>query len=376
MKIVLVHDQLNQYGGAEKTIKAISDMYPDAPIYTIMKDKDPFLDSMFKGRKIIQSWIGNTSLARKLFRWFLLLIPSAVESLPIPKDTDVIISSSSHFAKGIISDTNAVHICYCHTPTRYLWSDTQEYIETLPYNRFIKFLVTITLPFLRVWDYNAAQRVDHYIANSSFVAGRIHKFYKRNSIVIYPPVDVEKYISAIPHVNSKGNYFLIGGRMRPYKRFDLAIQAFNKLGIPLKIFGSGEDEDRLRAMAKNNIEFCGSINDEQKMKLFEGCKAFLYPQIEDFGITMIEAMAMGKPVIAFNAGGAAEIIKEGETGLLFEEQTWEDLASTVLRFDKYSFDAESIRSFAKRFSVSRFQQEIEDFVKTITKDEKSKKHIN
>jgi glycosyltransferase involved in cell wall biosynthesis len=284
-------------------------------------------------------------------------MPSATESHDL-SDYDVVVSSSSAFAKGVITKPGAVHICYCHTPTRYLWSDTHSYVQELNAPRIVKAALPVFLNRLRVWDRLSAERVDKFVANSRTVADRIRKYYGRTSDVIYPPVEAAKFAVA----DKPGAYFLAGGRLVSYKRFDLIIQAFNRLGLPLKIFGDGPLYAEYRAMAKPNIEFTGRVDDAAKAELYRGAIAFLNPQEEDFGITAVESMAAGRPVIAYGRGGALETVIEGKSGTLFGEQSWEELAATVIRFDPSKFDARTIREHALAFDVSAFKRAIATYV--------------
>lgn len=351
-----MHDHLNQEGGAEKVLKALGEIYPEAPIYTLIYDKNK-LSNVFDEKRIKTSFIQNLPFGKRLFRWFLPLMPTATESYNL-FDYDVIISSSSAFAKGVITRPETIHICYCHTPTRYLWSYTKNYIEELSYNKLIKKIIPYFLTPLRLWDRLAADRVDYFVANSRIVQRRIKKYYHRESDLIHPPVETSKFKIS----QELGNYYLIGSRLAPYKRCDLAVQAFNKLGLPLKIFGEGPEMDRLKKMAKGNIEFLGKVSDEKQIELYSRCLAFIHPQEEDFGITAVEAMASGRPVIAYAAGGALETVKEGVTGRFFDEQSWEALADTVIRFKPEEYNPQLIREEAKKYDIEEFKRKIREYV--------------
>jgi len=271
---------------------------------------------------------------------------------------DLVISSASSFAKGVITRPGSVHICYCHTPTRYLWNDSHNYLKELKVNYLIKKLLPITLHKLRVWDRLAADRVDFFIANSKTVQERIKKYYSRESEVIYPPVEVNKfYLSDTPK-----KYYLAGGRLVPYKRIDLAVRAFSRLGIPLKIFGLGTEFKYLKRLAKPNVEFLGRVSDNEKARLYSDCIAYLNPQEEDFGITTVEAMASGRPVIAYRRGGATETVVGGVTGEFFDEQIWEDLADKILRFRHQDYDPIKIRQHVQQFSSEVFKQRMKEFI--------------
>lgn len=357
MKIALAHDYLNQLGGAERVLFVFHEIYPEAPVYTLIHDRK-------RARGVFDKLDIKTSFLQKLpgglsrMRWYLPWMPAGFESLDLT-GYDVVLSDASAFAKGAIVGSSSLHICYCHTPTRYLWSDTHQYIEELKQGRIVKKILPLILNKLRTWDYQAAQRVDYFIANSKNIQRRIKKYYGRESEVIYPPVDVENFKIA----DELGNYYLIGGRLVFYKRFDLAVRAFNKLGIKLKIFGTGPEEEKLREMAKDNTEFLGQVSDQEKAELYSRAIAFIHPHEEDFGITAVESMAAGRPVIALKKGGALETVVNGETGVFFEEQEWESLADAVIRFEPGEFDSQKIREHAMKFGKERFKKEIANFVK-------------
>lgn len=365
MKVALVHDHLTQSGGAERVLEALQSLYPNAPTFTLLYDKKAMTE--FSHRDIRPSFLQNFPLSLRRPRWYLPLMPTATESHDL-SDFDVIISSSSAFSKGVIPATDAIHLCYCHTPTRYLWSDTHSYVEEISAPGFIKKLLPPLLTKLRIWDKLAADRVDFFIANSETVARRISKFYRRESDVIYPPVDTDHFsISQKPK-----EFYLIGGRLVPYKRYDIVIEAFNKLGLPLVVFGNGPQEKKLRAMASNNVKFVGRVSNEERARLFSEAIAFLHPQEEDFGITPVEAMAAGTPVIALRQGGAIETVIDGVTGVLFDEQSWQEIADTVLHFDRSKFDSELIRKHAQQFSLQIFHQKISAYVDKKWADQRRK----
>ncbi len=363
MKVALVHDHLNQIGGAERVLKALLDMYPGAPVFTLLHDPKQ-TRAWFEGVDIIPSFIQKLPFARGHFKWYLPLMPTAIEELPVG-GFQCLISSSSALSKGVLPPPNTLHICYCHTPTRYLWSDTRQYLEELPQHQIVKIILPFLLHRLRIWDWQAAQRVDRFVANSHFVASRIRTYYQRPSTVIYPPVDVDRYQ---PTTDPLEPFYLIISRLRPYKRVDLAITAFNKMNIRLVVIGSGEEEGRLRALAGPKIEFLGAVSDDKKAWYLSHCQALIFPQEEDFGITAVEAMAAGRPVIAYRAGGAPEAVIEGKTGTLFDEQCWESLADAVIHFDQGVFDPQVISAHAQQFSRERFKREIQEYVTTSWKE--------
>lgn len=355
MRLALVHDYLVQTGGAEKVLSALSDEFPAAPIYTLVYNSARF--TSLGSRDIHTSFIQRLPGGIKHYQWFLPLMPWATERFDL-RGYDVVLSSASAFAKGVVTGDHTLHISYCHTPTRYLWSDAHSYVEELPYPNFVKKIIPAILVRLRMWDFAAAQRPDILIANSENVRRRISKYYRRDSRVLHPPVNIDSFLP----VKDIGRYYLTGGRLVSYKHFEIVIEAFNRLRMPLKIFGEGPARERLMSLAKSNIEFMGYCPREKLADAYARCVAFIQPQEEDFGITAIEAMASGRPVIAFGAGGALEAVRSGKTGVFFEEQSWEALADTVVRFTPTDFDATVIRSHAELFSQTVFKQKIRKII--------------
>lgn len=359
MKIALIHDHLAQDGGAEKVLHSFHKIWPEAPIFILVYDEKS-APKYIPFKNIKTSFIQKLPGGVRNYKWYLPFMPTAVEKFDL-MDFDIVLSSSSALAKGVITAPHALHISYTHTPTRYLWSDTHKYIEELPYGRITKKIIPFCLTYLRMWDRLAADRVDYFIANSNIVKQRIRKYYKHESDIIFPPVDTAQFT---PATKSTRDYFLIGGRLVPYKRFDIAIQAFNRLKIPLKVFGSGPDMARLQSMAAANITFLGRVSDEELTKLYQNAKALIFPQVEDFGIVPLEAMACGTPVIALKAGGALETVVAGKTGVFFEEQDWGDLSKAVVEFKSTKFDARLIRAHAEKFSKEVFEKNIKEYVES------------
>ncbi len=357
MRVALVHDYLNQYGGAERVLEAFCEIWPSAPVYTLIYDKKR-TGYAFEGRRIRTSFLQKIPFIKAHHRPFLMLMPLAIESLDFSK-YDVVISDSASFAKGVITRSGTLHICYCHTPTRYAWDDSHKYIKEFGYPGFIKRIIPVFMNYLRIWDSVAAKRPDKFIANSHFVAKRIKKYYGEESQVITPPVKSEIFYVS-PELD---NFFLMVARFLPYKRLDMAIEAFNQLGWRLKIVGDGPEFSRLEAMAGPTIEFLGLVSDEKLRDLYARCQAFIFPQEEDFGITAIEAMASGRPVIAYKAGGALEIVCEGESGLFFNEQTADSLIGALKQFRSENFDPQRIRQSAMKFDKEIFKEKIKEFVK-------------
>lgn len=359
MKIALVHDYLVQYGGAERVLECFTEIFPEAHIYTIMYDKD-LMHGVFENKKIHTSFLQNFPLARRKHRIFPLLMTSAIEQFDFSV-YDIVLSDSSSYAKGIITSPETLHICYMHTPMRYAWDDCQKYTDDFGLPSFIKKLVPFFMNYIRVWDSVSASRVDKFIANSNFVARRIKKYYKKDSIVINPPVSVDNfYLEKEP--SKRGNYFLIVGRLITYKRHDIVIEAFNELGLPLKIIGRGPELKKLKKIAKDNIEFLGRVEDEHLPKYYAACKAFIFPQEEDFGIVAIEAMAAGRPLIAYRGGDIVENMEENKTGVFIEKQTAQDVTVAVNKFLDLEFDGDYIRSKALKFNKDIFKEKIKSYV--------------
>lgn len=356
MKIALVHDYLSQDGGAERVLQAFHEMWPDAPIFVLFYDKEKI--PYFREADVRESFIAKLPFGRTKYQWYVSLMPLATERHNL-HEFDVVISSTSAFAKGVLTRPDTLHISYCHTPTRYLWTDTHEYIADLKYGTFIKKTILPRLIHrLRLWDKASVDRVDYFIANSGVVAGRIKKYYRRDSDIMYPPVDTKNFSVS----DDIWDYYVSGGRLVTYKRFDLLVEVFNRLGWRLKIFGDGPEFGRLKAMAKPNIEFVGRVDEEEKARLLSHARAFIHPQVEDLGITPIESMASGRPVIAYGRGGVTETVIPGKTGVFFYEQTWESLLDTMLKFDHTAWNSQEIRGWALRFDSEEFKSRMKRYV--------------
>jgi len=309
----------------------------------------------WQGWDIRPSWLNRLPLVNQHHQPFLPLYPLAFEGFDL-SDYDLIISNKSAFCHGVRRSPGALHICYCLTPTRFLWNH-EEYVgrERIPW--LMRAFLPLLIGRLRPWDRAAADRVDHFVAISQEVQERIKRFYQRDSTLIYPPVDTERFQLANPE-----DYFLVVSRLIPYKRIDIAIQAFNALGLPLFIIGEGRDEKRLKAMAAPNINFLGRLADGQLTHYLSRCRALIFPGQEDFGLVPLEAMASGRPVIAYAGGGALETVVEGETGLLFSQQSAEALARTVEGFDDRRFDPPTIRTHAAKYDRERFKAQLMGFI--------------
>ncbi len=356
MKVALVHDYLVQDGGAERVLLALHELFPSAPIFTLFHDKKNTHPGLADA-DIRPSSLNTKPFAPAHYQWYLPFMPQAVESLDL-SDFNLVISNSSSFGKGIIASPHALHIGYCHTPTRFLWQERHGYVNELPQPNLVKWILPHFLHRLRQWDRLAAERPDLLLTNSQISRSRIKRYYQRDAQVIYPPVDVDK----IPLSYERGETWLAGGRLVAYKRFDLIVRAFTKLGIPLNIFGDGPERTRLQSMAGPRIKFLGRVDEATKIDLYQHCRGFIHPQVEDFGITAVEAMAAGKPVIAYKHGGAQETVIHGQTGIHLDVQCWEDIAEIVRRFDEHVFDPITIRTHAERFSHQRFLKEMRVFI--------------
>lgn len=359
-KIALAHDHLFQNGGAERILAIFAELYPEAFIFTLINDpkvsKNLFAQARIKA-SVLQKIPGVTYF----FQYFLPIMPKLWQQTDL-SEYDLVLSSSSAFVKGVKVGENTKHICYCHAPTRYLWDDQDEYLGNLKVNFLAKLVLKRVLKKLKILDFVQAQKVDHFIANSRYIAEKISKHYKKKAEVIYPSIKVDDFKIA----DKVEDYYLIVSRLRPYKKVDLAVEAFNNLKLPLKIIGIGSEYPKLKKMAAENIEFLGQLSDEKRNYYLAHAKAFIYPQVEDFGISALEAMASGRPVIAYAKGGALETVVDGETGLFFTDQNWAALAHAVLRFQGLKFDPQVIRAHAQKFDKKYFLENIQNFVENIS----------
>ena len=355
MKLALVHDWLNQRGGAEDVLETLVALYPDSPIYTSIYAPE-LMPSIYRTWDIRAQWLDRLPGIHTHHQPYLPLYPLAWGGLDL-SDYDVVLSNKSGFCHGLRHGDETLHICYCLAPTRYVWQ-LDGYIKRERLGRPVELALRPLVAALRRWDYAAAQRVHHFIAISSEIRERIKTYYKRESVVIYPPVDTSRFQPS-PLVE---DYFLIVSRLIPYKRIDLAVQAATRLGVPLKIGGKGRDLERLQAMAGPTVEFLGYMSDEQLPDLMARCKAFLFPGLEDFGITPVQAQAAGRPVIAFGGGGALDTVIPGETGELFKEMTVDSLARAMQTFDARAYDVAALRTHAERFDTQIFNRQIASYV--------------
>lgn len=362
MNIALVHEWLVNYYGSEKVVESFTNLFPEAPIYALVD----YLNAderkiITKGKKANTSFIQNLPFSRKHHRIYLPLFPLAVEQHDL-SDYDVVLSSSHSVAKGALTNSNQLHICYCHTPIRYAWDLYHQYLNDLNIKGGLKgAYVRWSLHKIRIWDYISTNRVDYFIANSAHIAKRIRKIYNRDATVIHPPVDTDKFSCQ----TNKDNYYLTASRFVPYKKIDLVVQAF--ASIPDKkliVIGEGPDKDKIKALAGSNVEILPRQNYKDLVNYMQNARAFIFAAEEDFGITMVEAQAGGTPVIAYNVGGASEIVKNNETGILFDKQTPESIIDAVNKFEKNinQFDSYNICQHAQSFSRKNFEQKINEFV--------------
>lgn len=355
MKLALVHEYLNQYGGAERVLQVLSKRWPDAPVYTMLYDARATGD-VFRETTIRTSFLQRLPLSLRWHHGYTALMPFAVEQF----DTsafDTVLSVSASFAKGIVTKPHTRHLCYCLTPPRFLWDDSHQFVQRFALPPLLRHASPLLLSYLRVWDQQAAQRVDSFVAISQCVAERIGKYYNRAASVLYPPVNVSVFRRA--DTSGVGDAFLMVGRLVAYKRFDLAIRAANRLGFPLTIVGTGVEEKRLRALAGPTVTFRGQVSDDELVRLYAATRAVIFPQEEDFGIVPLEAMASGRPVIAFGQGGVRETVIDGTTGMFFAEQTEEALVHALERFDSMTFSADACIAQAERFDVPVFISRME-----------------
>ncbi|MGC9359648.1 MAG: glycosyltransferase [Anaerolineae bacterium] len=349
MKLAIVCSWLNQYGGAERVLEVLHSMYPEAPVYTSIY-LPKALPEAFRSWDIRPSFLNRVPLARRYPSLFLGSFPLAFESLDL-RGFDVVVSVTSAFAHGVITSPRTQHVCYCLTPARFLW-DHAQYVEREQLGGLMRSLLAPRLIKLRQWDRLAAGRVDQFVAISHTVQARIAKYYRRESQIIYPPV-------ALPtrcQDTEPEPFYLVVSRLVPYKRIDLAVRAFTQLGLPLRVVGDGRDRRALERIAGENVRFLGYVDEPTKQRLMQQCRALIFPGEEDFGLTPVEAMAAGTPVIAYGRGGARDTLVDGETGVFFREPTVASLIEAVQRFEGLTFDHERLLAQAQRFDVSVFEE--------------------
>jgi glycosyltransferase involved in cell wall biosynthesis len=368
MRVALIHDWLVTMRGGEKCLEAFCELFPDADLYTLVYAPEN-VSAPIRRMKVHTSWINDVPIVRTRFRYLLPLFPAAVEGFDLC-DYDLIISSSHCVAKGVFPH-RALHVAYIHSPMRYVWDMYDAYFtDEISLERIA---LGMCLPFLRRWDVKSSGRVDCFVANSANVAAKIRRFYAKEATVIYPPVDCDKFLPR----NQQSDYYLLVSALVPYKRLDIAVAAFNRLQLPLKIAGDGSLRKRLERSAERNIEFLGWVNDETLAQLYGECRALIFPGEEDFGIVPVEAQAAGRPVIGYGKGGLLETVTpldasggaanaKDATGIFFMEQTAASLIAAVKRFERTmnAFDPIAIRKHSARFSRARFNAQITQFIQT------------
>ncbi|MGD8744612.1 MAG: glycosyltransferase [Candidatus Woesebacteria bacterium] len=369
IKTAIVYDRVNKWGGAERVLLALHELFPDAPLYTAVysKKRAPWA-KVFP--EVIPSFLQKIPFLNTRHELLGTFVPMAFESFNFD-DYNLVISVTSEAAKGIITKPSTVHICYCLTPTRYLWSGYDQYMNDPPKTlRMIPFYQQLSKPvlnYVRKWDKIASKRPDHYIAISKAVKKRISKYYERDSEIIYPPVNVEKFRGKLSDSKKDDGYYLIVSRLVPYKMVDLAVEAFNELGKKLVVVGTGSEESALKAIAKENIQFKGFVKEKKLVSLYKNAKAFINPQEEDFGITAVEAQAAGVPVIAYAKGGALDTVIDGKTGIYFKKQEVKSLITAVKKLEKKVFKNKQLTKNAQKFSRDIFINEFDELVKKIAK---------
>lgn len=347
MKVALTTDWLNSFGGAERVLIEFKKMFPDAPILTTVHRPDQLPPEM-RDWEVRTSFLQKVPFAKRKHQAFLPLMPLAFEQFDL-QEFDLVLSCTTACSKGVIPPAGVSHLCYCHTPTRYLWDLYHEYTRNHP----LRALIAPVAHLMRIWDRVAADRVDYFVANSYEVSDRIHRHYGRDSEVIYPPVDVDRFEIA---KSGPSDYLLVVSRLVEYKRIDLAIEAANLLGRRLIVVGRGGERRKLEALAGPTVEFRGRVSDEEVADLLSHCQAFLFPGYEDFGIAAVEAQAAGRPVVAYGRGGATETVIDGVTGVHFPEQTPEAVAEAIERLDRLAIDPAVCRRNAERFHPDEFRR--------------------
>lgn len=360
LKVVLVREFLTQYGGAERVLDALLELFPDAPIYTLIYNPD-MIGQRYAKRDVRSSVLQSLPFAKAHHKWYLPLMPWAVDQIELPSDLDLVISDSSAYAKGVRAPKGVLHLCYLHTPTRYLWTVRNEYVRDAPIPSWVRPFVGPVLDAQKRWDYLAAQRPNFYIANSRNIAKRLEETYDRRAdAILFPFVDASRF-----HVSEAvDDYVLVLGRLEPIKRTELVIEACLKLGWRLKVGGGGSWLERYRRQYGHHpqIEFLGRVPDEDLPDLYARAKVFVFPAEEDAGITPLEAMASGRPVLAYGKGGALESITPGVTGELFTDQTADGIATALTQFDWMRYNPSVIRAHVQQFDKQMFKRQFMDHV--------------
>lgn len=359
MKVAITHDWITGMAGAERVLQSLLEIWPGADVYTSRFDSKKAPE--FKKYKVITSFLNRPPFSWIPHQMLPQLRPLGFESFDL-SGYDLVISSSHAESKSVITGPQTLHISYCHTPTRYYWADYHWYIKNPRYallNPLVKLFMPLVISDLRLKDFAASDRVDVFIANSSYVAAQIHKFYRKQAVVIHPPVDVGRF-----KVTQAADYYVVVSRLVPYKRIDLAVAAASELKLKLKVVGRGSELKKLEKLAGGAVEFISDAQDSDVTKIIEGARALIFPGKEDFGIAPLEAMAAGKPVIAYQGGGALDYVIEGKTGVLFKDQTVSGLSGAIKVFEGIEWDSEQISKYARNFSCDRFKKQIKSFIES------------
>jgi glycosyltransferase involved in cell wall biosynthesis len=367
LKYAIVHDWLPLIGGAERVLESIHSLYP-GPIYTLLKNEEEIKGSYFEDKNIKTSFIQNLPFRQTKYRNYLPLFPLAIEQFDL-REFDIIISSSYAVAKGVLTNSNQLHICYCHSPIRYAWDLYHQYLEEANLKNGLKgVLAKMVLHYIRMWDISSINRVDYFIANSQYIADRIYKLYQRKAVVIYPPVDVEMFDLQ----KEKEEYYFTASRMVPYKKIDLIVEAFSKMpGKKLIVIGDGPDFKKIKMKVTDNVTLLGYQPFAVLKDYMQRAKAFVFAAEEDFGIIPVEAQACGTPVIAFGKGGALETVIDRQTGVFFYKQTTASIVMAISEFESISdqLNPDIIRDNALRFNKQRFINEMDSFVQNCKRKE-------
>ncbi|HEY8285632.1 MAG TPA: glycosyltransferase [Chloroflexota bacterium] len=359
MRVALVHDYLNQPGGAEHVVEVLHHLFPEAPLFTSVYDRDAMPD-FWRQVDVRTTFMQRISPRLRVAKRLLPLYPYAFESLDL-SGFDLVLSSCSTFSKGVITPPRTLHVCYCHNTTRFLWM----YHQYLAHERVGVLQRALLRPMvtpLRAWDFQAAQRVDHFIANSRGTADRIRNYYRRSSAVIEPPVRTAEFLGGDGSYDSA---FLVVSRLQSYKRIDLAVQAATRLGLPLLVAGRGPDEARLRALSGPTVRFLGRVTNRERVRLMQHCAALVVPGREDFGLATVETLAAGRPILAYAAGGSLEIVIDGKTGAFFREPTTEALEAAMRRFKPGAYDPAACRERARHFDIATFGERLRAHLDTL-----------
>jgi len=362
-KVAIVHDFLVDFGGAERFLEVLVEMFPEAPIYTLLYDKEK-MRGKFAKCEIHTSFLQKfPRFLRRRKKWLLPFMPTAPEIFDL-REFDLVISSSSAWSKGIVTRLNTMHVAYIHSPMRSVWDMNDEYLISQKKNGAVKFFTRLLLNYIRVWDKVASDRPDFLLANSKYTQNRIQKYYGRESSVIYPPVEIRGLTS---NKENEKKYFLVVSRLSPYKKVDAVVEAFNKLGLPLIVIGEGQHKKYLRSIANDNVKILGWQSDEKTAEYYDGARAFIFAGVDDFGIAPVEAMAYGVPVLAIRKGGILEIVEEGKTGEFFDAATPEVIADGVRRLmeNEREYKVENIKAKAREFGKERFIAEFRSYLEKI-----------